>query len=377
MEEKGEGKVRKTVIKDLLKELGPEKVFNEARKAAREYVYYLKRKGEISFSEPSYGDVPTVHIVRKTLPEIWEDTTMALLGIGQKVHTHYDPGHKKDKYESFPSLEATVMMHITKPFGEPRFHMHFLPQQFGDYKAEMQGVKDHWVLNPAIVVDMIRKGEFNRIKGHTGWLYSYSQRLRNYPYLDIKAKTKTINQIQSVINNLKKEPLSRSAQCTTWDPRFDHNDGQFEGCKFKDYHAPCLQRLWFRLVPFRKGYKINLNTNWRSRDHLKAVPHNIFGLLEGMAEPVRLELQKALKVPIEMGRYVDINDSLHLYGHYFDPRRQGIDAEGYLEDIFRVARKENIKDRLIIPGTPIHEMTLETIETEYKIRVSNPDFGRG
>jgi len=372
-----EEKKRKTIVKDLLKELGPEKVFDVAREAATEYVYKLRKEEKISFSNPVEGEVPTIHLVRRTIPEIWEDTIMALLSIGQKVHTHYDPGHAEGKYESFPSLEATVTMHIQEPFSEPMFHMHFLAQQFGDYKAEMQGVKDHWVLNPSIVVDMIKKGRFNEISGHTGWLYSYSQRIRNYPYLDINANLKTINQLQSVIDNLTKNPLSRSAQCTTWDPRLDHNDGQFEGCKFDDYHAPCLQRLWFRLVPFKEGYKLNLNTHWRSRDHLKAVPHNIFGLLEGIAEPMKLELQEALKAPIERGRYVDINDSLHLYGHYYDPRRQGVDAEGYIEDIFRVTRGEDIKDRLILPGTPIHEMTLETIETEYKTRISNPDFGRG
>jgi len=374
-------------VKKLLKEHGPEKTFEIARQAARDYVYDLRSRGKISFSEPTEGEPPSVHVVRRTLPEVWEDMLMTIVGIGNLEHTHYDPGYKDKNFKSFPSMEVTGIMHIQEPRAEPRFHMHFLTSQFGDYRAEMEGVKDHWVLNPAIIVDLLKQGRFQEIEGHTGWLYSYSQRIRSYPYIDIEGKPQIINQLQSVIDNLVKNPLSRSAQVTTWDPRWDHNDGQMkfrtpypDGEKqkafFEDYHAPCLQRIHFRLVPFGKGYKLNPNTHWRSRCHPKAVPHNIDGMIEGLIEPQRADLEKALGVPVTLGRYVDINDSLHVYGHYLDPRMQGLDAEAYLQDIFRIAEGEPIKKRLILPGTDIHEMTLETIEQEYKERKANPDKGR-
>lgn len=367
---------RKGVVQDMLAEKGIDGTFREARRIAKEYVYDLRSKGKISFSDPKESEIPSIHVVRKTLPEVWEDTTMVILGVGVLVHTHYDPGFEKGKFESFPSLEATVKMHIEEPFSEPRFHMQFLAGSFGDYKAEMEGVKDHWVLNPGIVVDLIKNNRFDEVKDYKEWLYSYSQRIRSYPCLDIEAKPKIINQIQSVINNLVKDPLSRSAQIITWDPRFDQNDGQFAGVKFDDYHAPCLQRLWFRLIPFEKGYKLNVNSHWRSRDHLKAVPHNIYGLLEGMLEPIRLELQAALHAPIVMARYCDDNDSLHIYGQYLDPNRQGLDAERYLEDIFRVARGVPIKDRLYIPGTFAYNYFVEEISQEYKKRKENPNYDR-
>ncbi len=373
-------------VKELLKEHGPEKTFDLAREKAKEYIYNLKSQGKISFSNSIKGEVPSVHVIGDTLPSVWEDMSMAIIGIGNPEHTHYDPGFEEGNFTSFPSLEVTGMMHIHKPQGEPRFHKHFLTGQFGDYVAEIEGVKDHWVLDPSIVADSLKQGLFEEIKDHKGWLYSYSQRIRKYPFLDIEAKSQTINQLESVIKNLSKNPLSRSAQVTTWDPRFDQNDGQMkyrelygkdlEKAIFNEYHAPCLQRIHFRLTPHEGGYKLNTNTHWRSRDHPKAVPHNIFGIIEGLIEPQRKELEKALNAPISLGRYVDISDSLHVYGHYLDPRMQGLDAEAYLQDVFRIANGEPIEDRVITPGTPIHEMTLEGIEEEYKARVENPDLGR-
>ncbi|GAF82999.1 unnamed protein product, partial [marine sediment metagenome] len=152
--------------------------------------------------------------------------------------------------------------------------------------------------------------------------------------------------------------------------------GQMGGT-WDDYHSPCLQRFWFRLVPLGDGYRLNVNSHWRSRDHLKAVPQNIFGVTEIIHEQVRTELGERLGVPVERGRYIDISDSLHLYGHYLDPRMQGNDAERYLEDIFRVSRGEPIEDRLILPGTDLHDITMEEIEKEYRSTRNNPDLGRG
>jgi len=368
-----------TVVKDMLKKVGPVETFAEARRQAKEYVYKLRSQGKISFSDPTEGGLASIHVVRRTLPEVWEDMTMALLGIGQEIHTHYDPKSKEGKWESFPSLEATAIMHIQEPFGEPRFHKHYLGgwMGFGDYKAEIEGVKDGWMIQPAMVAEKIKQGKFNEVKGDERWNYTYSQRLRAYPFFDFNGNLKTINQLKSVIYNLKREPASRSAQCITWDPRWDHNDEQMGPFKWDDYHSPCLQRFWFRLTPKKdgKGHVLSVNGHWRSRDHLKAVPSNIFGVTEGMHEEVRRGLEKELGVPVERGSYTDISDSLHLYGHYFDPRRQGLDAEAYLEDIFRIASGEPITERVVMPGTDMYDMMMEDIEREYKFRKENPNFG--
>ena len=364
-------------VGDMIKKNGLIPTFEEARRVARVYALQLREKGKISFSDPVEGEIPTIHISRRTLPEVWEDTTMALMGLGYAVHTHYDPSNKQGEFQSFPSLEATVMMHIREPFGEPRFHKHYLGgwMGFGDYKAEIEGVKDGWMISPAEVAEKMRKGKFSEVNKDHRWNYTYSQRFRAYPYFDYNGKFKTINQLQSVVNALKREPLCRSAQCITWDPRWDHNDGQMDGMKWNEYHSPCLQRFWFRLVTEGRGYRLNVNGHWRSRDHLKAVPSNVFGVTEGIHEEVRRNLEKELNVPVSRGAYTDISDSLHLYGHYFDPRRNGMDAESYLEDIFKVAAGEPIEDRLIMPGTDMHAIMMEEINRDYEFRRDNPAYG--
>jgi thymidylate synthase len=369
-----------SAVRDMLSEQGPEATFAEARRLARDYTYAQRADGRISFSEPSERHLPTIHLSRRTLPEVWEDGLMALMGIGQEIHTHYDPTDKSGKYTSFPSLEATVMMQIEEPFGEPRFHKHFLGGWlgFGDYKAEIEGVKDGWMIQPADVAKAMKEGRFDEIRGDERWNYTYSQRFRSYPYFDFHGELRTINQLRQVVDNLTRNPTSRSAQCITWDPRWDHNDTQMGPFKWDAYHAPCLQRFWFRLQERKGGggFILNVNGHWRSRDHLKAVPSNIFGVTEGMHEEVRRGIEEKLRVPVERGSYTDINDSLHLYGHYFDPRLQGLDAESYLEDVFRIAAGEPMEHRLVLPGTPMHEMMMEDIEREYRFRMENPNFGR-
>lgn len=369
-----------SVARNLLEKEGPAKTFIKARDAAREYTIDLRKQGRISFSDPSTSHFPTIHVCRRTLPEVWEDTMMALMGFGQEIHTHYDPTEADGSYTSFPSLEATVMMHIEQPFGEPRFHKHYLGGWlgFGDYKAEIEGVKDGWMIQPETVAEKMKEGRFDEVKGDERWNYTYSQRFRAYPFFDFHGDLHTVNQLKSVVANLTRNPTSRSAQCITWDPRWDHNDEQLGPFKWNAYHSPCLQRFWFRLqkIDGEDGYILNVNGHWRSRDHLKAVPSNIFGVTEGIHEQVRRGLEESLGEPVRRGSYTDINDSLHLYGHYLDPRLQGLDAESYLEDIFRIADGEPIAGRVIMPDTPMYEMMMEDIETEYTFRKENPNHGR-
>ena len=92
-----------------------------------------------------------------------------------------------------------------------------------------------------------------------------------------------------------------------------------------------------------------------------------------MAENERLE--EELGRPVARGSYTDINDSLHLYGHYLDPRLQGLDAESYLEDILRISAGEPIENRVVMPGTDMYEMMMEDIAKEYTFRRDNPEFG--
>jgi thymidylate synthase len=223
---------------------------------------------------------------------------------------------------------------------------------------------------------MMKQKKFDGIREDTRWKYTYHQRFTAYPFIDIEGKSQTVDQINSVMKKLEGEPLSKSAQATTWDPRWDHNDKQM-GEVWDDYHSPCLQRLWFRLVPDGEGYRMNLNTHWRSRDHFKAVPQNIYAVTEVFQKQVGGELEKRLDVPVSLGRYVDVSDSLHLYGHYYDIEKQGRDAQMALEGIFKAASIEPFEDRLILPGSDMHDMMVESVKEEYDFRVANPMFGSG
>jgi len=60
-----------------------------------------------------------------------------------------------------------------------------------------------------------------------------------------------------------------------------------------------------------------MNTHWRSRDLYKAWFMNVYALTELqriIAERISLKINR----PVIVGRYVDISDSLHIYGSYFD-----------------------------------------------------------
>ena len=110
-----------------------------------------------------------------------------------------------------------------------------------------------------------------------------------------------------MIDYLAKSGYTRRAQAVTWQPT----------CDLKTYDPPCLQRIWCRLLQNGKGdYVLNMNTHWRSRDLYKAWFMNVYALTDLqriMAEKISEKMDKKVTV----GRYVDISDSLHLYGSYF------------------------------------------------------------
>jgi thymidylate synthase len=62
---------------------------------------------------------------------------------------------------------------------------------------------------------------------------------------------------------------------------------------------------------------LNLNTHWRSRDLYKAWFMNVFALTDlqrWMAE----QLADRTGASVACGRYMDVSDSLHIYGSYQD-----------------------------------------------------------
>jgi thymidylate synthase len=245
-------------------------------------------------SAANNGNVPTIAINATCLPEAWEKTVIAVWENGVDVKTQYD------KPDDKPSKDATVMITVEDPFAEPRIHKNFPggPEELESYRQEVvAGIHDHWI-DPAA-------GK---------WTYTYHERMFAYtPVEDLKdANTPKpfipFDQIQYIIDSLSDCHHTRRSQAITWMPTADP----------KTDDPPCLQRVWCRLLADQDGqYSLNMNTHWRSRDLYRAWFMNVYALTE-LQKIIAEKIAEKIGQPVKVGRYVDICDSLHLYGSYID-----------------------------------------------------------
>jgi thymidylate synthase len=212
----------------------------------------------------------------------WEKAVIACWETGESFRTEYDrPGDPA-------SRDVTVMIRVTQPFSEPRIHRAF-PGGLDDlekYRSEVLfGVHDHWV-DPAA-------GK---------WEYTYHQRLFAYEVPGVGQ----FDQIAGVVAKLKSAGHTRRAQAVTWQVWNDMNIAD----------PSCLQRLWFRI----SGGHLHMNVHMRSNDAYKAAFMNMYAFTE-------LQREVAGQVGVEVGEYVHIADSFHIYGSYFK------DFEGFLSTV--------------------------------------------
>lgn len=241
----------------------------------------------------STGQVPVISVTAKCLPEAWEKAVLAVWDNGASIKTQYD------KPRDPPSRDATVVITVTEPFSEPRIHKNFPggPAELEAYRQEViGGIHDHWI-DPAA-------GK---------WTYTYHERLRAYcPVENIRNADspkpfKKVDQIQHIIDALSQIPHTRRAQAITWMPTADPQTDD----------PPCLQRIWCRLLAGQQGWVLNMNTHWRSRDLYKAWFMNVYALTD-LQRLIAEQIARKLNKPVSIGRYVDITDSLHIYGSYFE-----------------------------------------------------------
>lgn len=255
------------------------------------------------------GNIPVLSVSGENVPDAWEKALIAVWEQGLQVRTEYD------KPDDPPSCDATVLVEVRNPLGEPRIHKNFPggPAELEVYRQEVvNGIHDHWI-NPA-------EGK---------WTYTYHQRLFAYAEPGIvgsQPPEESINQVEWMIEKLAQVPYSRRAQAITWIPAVDPATTD----------PPCLQRLWARLIEDDEGgYRLNLNAHWRSRDLYKAWFMNVFALTD-LQRIIAERLSKKLSRPVTCGRYVDVSDSLHIYGSYL--------AEG-LSDEIRKMKSSPYTDR--------------------------------
>lgn len=225
----------------------------------------------------------TLYIKEATLPAAWEQAVLAVWERGARFRTEYDkPGDPE-------SRDACAMIHVTDPFSEPRIHKAF-PGGLDDlevYRAEvLYGVHDHWIAP--------EEGK---------WEYTYHERLFAYR---VPGTSEPIDQIAAAAAKLRETPHTRRAQAVTWQAWQDVG-----------IHDPaCLQRLWFRIDQGR----LNLVIHIRSNDAFKAAFMNMYAFTE-------LQRMVAREVGVDVGEYVHVADSFHIYGSYF------AEFEGFLRSV--------------------------------------------
>jgi thymidylate synthase len=222
----------------------------------------------------------SIYIKQEHLPLAWEKAVIACWQEGEGFPTEYDkPGDPT-------SRDVTALIHVTRPFDEPRIHRAF-PGGLEDlekYRNEVVfGVHDHWI-DPAA-------GK---------WEYTYHQRLFEYRLSD----GRVFDQIAGLVEKLRLAPHTRRAQAITWQVWNDMNISD----------PACLQRLWFRIA----DGKLHMNVHMRSNDAFKAGFMNMYGFTE-------LQREIAGQLGVEPGEYMHIADSFHIYGSYF------AEFEGFLK----------------------------------------------
>ena len=240
-------------------------------------------------------NIPVITVHEKSLAEAFESALVNLYQKGIQFKTQYDkPGDPE-------SIDCTLNLTIEEPEREPMIHMAFPGgiEQLKEYLLELKGFKDHWVKNINDPDD-------------TRWEYTYHGRMERYGTWMEKEAGKSvekgyfkINQIETVINKLVKQPFTRQAQIITWMPNLD------DEC----YDPPCLQSLWYRIIEDEKGICwLNCNIRFRSNDAWGASFMNMFGFIQFNKEVIAAEVAKRSGKTVKLGRLNWQADSYHIYG---------------------------------------------------------------
>jgi len=206
--------------------------------------------------------IGVIFIDAESLPEAWEKSLIQLAERGVVIDTEY--GER--------SVDAPAVILVKTPFSEPRVHLK------GIVAGSLKGLIDY--------VDEVVRGVHDHLVEKLE--YTYHERLFSYRL----PGGEVVNQVERVIEKLKRVPYTRRAQAITWQPWRD----------LISDHPPCLQRLWFRVVDRR----LVLHAHMRSNDALKAAFMNMYAFTE-------LQKYVAEQVGVEPGYYMHIADSYHVY----------------------------------------------------------------
>jgi thymidylate synthase len=230
--------------------------------------------------------IPVLHAEGDCIARAWEQSLIELHAKGCALKTEYD------KPDDPPSRDATMILTITDPLSEPMIHKDFPggPLDLQEYVMEVcDGIKDHLVRKPDDPQD-------------TRWEYTYHQRVFAYTVPTLKP----FDQVEILCQKLAKTPHTRRAQAITWKV-WEDND-----C----YDPACMQSIWCRLLEEAGQPVLSMNVRFRSNDAYKAAFMNIFALVH-LQQRIAARISELSGRPVQVGRYVHMVDSYHIYGSYF------------------------------------------------------------
>ena len=266
-------------------------------------------------------NIAVLNVKGETLAEAYEKALIELYKNGTRFKTQYD------KEGDPESIDATMNITIEEPMTDPMIHKAFPggPADLKEYVMELQGKKDHWVKNMNDPDDTRWEYTYHgRFKNYGGWQeihpncschftesggyeipeYSNNKCVKCGKAGEITYNGFRIDQIESVIDKLCKQPFTRQAQMITWMPNLD----------LDIFDPPCLRHLWYRMPEENGEYYLNCNVGIRSNDAWGAYFMNSFGITMFNREIIADEIEKRTGKKVHLARMNWQAESWHIYG---------------------------------------------------------------
>lgn len=251
----------------------------------------LEKKLQLSLRND--GKIPIISVDADNLAEATHKSILACHDFGARIET------PKQREGMTLGYDANMIIRVKNPDSEPKI---YFPGIHDDGRGIMQyilevthGIHNHWKKN----------------EEHPEWWgYTYNERF--------------IDQLPFVFQRIKADWEVKKGRWGNRKSAISGRDYQFaiwragEDIILEQQDPPCFQLGNLRFLLDEKGELVmNYQTNWRSRDLLKAWNENNIAQIELM-KLFRDKISNMLEVPIKLGSYIDHSDSLHLYGLYVD-----------------------------------------------------------
>ena len=242
------------------------------------------------------GKTPLIAIDAECLAEATHKAIVACHDLGCRRET---PKHRVGMSLGY---DADMIIRVNNPDSEPKICNPGIVEDargLVQYMLEVtHGIHNHWKRDPNNPED-------------AKWGYLYNERfVDQLPFVFARIKHDWDKKPGEWPNGMNRAS-GRDYNFTIWRP--------WEDIVIEQDDAPCFQRGQIRLSLDAHGELVmDYQTDWRSRDLLKAWNENNIGQVELM-KLMRDKISAMLGgVKIKLGAYIDRSSSLHLYGLYKD-----------------------------------------------------------